>query len=317
MGIFHALLCCCTLVGLQGTSTTGAQLIEPMPMVALLPILKEIGCEPTLDSYGGLSKLTKGTLSVDTSTWTMGTGKANEEVVGINLYRRYSTHRTLDGSLVYDWMYSRGGRESNLLLVQQLDRSVWADKTIMLGQGLTKARLAYELDHLWVALASVEKELLGPGWRALDPSAFWTLPPPTDLTAKVFHLSNHDIAYLIRSWGWTYKGGYGSTGATVQTPAVIDGVTYWFCRPHPGYPVWDHLMVTTSFAMPETDNLQGWMDKVNAKLKGAKVDGYPGGAEMLIVLDLDLAPGMTLAHLKASIERYAKQAAPFVRGKLP
>ncbi len=131
---------------------------------------------------------------------------------------------------------------------------------------------------------------------------------------KVFHLSNHDIAYLIRAWKWTYKGSYGGTGPTMTIPAVIGGVTYWFCRPHPGYPVWDHLAVYTEFAIPKTDDLQGWIDKMNAKLKGPKIDGYPGGPNMLIALDLDLSPGMTLAKLKTSIERFAKQAAPFVRG---
>ncbi len=225
-------------------------------------------------------------------------------LLSMNFRFVYQGDRTVSARYLQSWLGSRSDFQSlPVSAAAGLSGRISLWTSISLTEPRTPQTLKTMIDDYGYALSDLQREV---------PPAKDGKVTKLDEDQTVDCLDPGDVAFLVDYWGWTYRGSFGSSGPTIPVPAEVNGTMIVIDRPHPGYLIRDHLVLSARQAVAK--NVDGAALVAGLKKKfpniQVEIDAY---GNLDCRKELDLSGGMKLSKLKSEIKDFANKVGPYVK----
>jgi hypothetical protein len=183
--------------------------------------------------------------------------------------------------------------------------------------GTVLIRMRFDVDEFLTA-KSIQEQILTFDSYAAGAVEEMPLSGPTtaefilDENQRIDALDDYDMRFLIKHWGWAYKGGFGGSSPTWMVPSTIKGLMVVIAPAHPGKLIRNQLFVGASFEARAGIDAESHAKTIRAKLKGWEVSVF-SETRLGVSLTIDMAGGISLRTVKNRLEDFANKVSPFAK----
>jgi len=227
-----------------------------------------------------------------------------DAVQQMNLRLTYQADKLVSARFLQSWLGSRSEFNSEpVSAAVGLDGRISLWKQISVLEPRTPQKLKGLIDDFAYAVSELQSEA---------PAAKGGKEIKLDESQSVDCLDPGDVAFLVEHWNWTYRGGFGFSGPTIPVPAEVDGTMIVIDRPHPGYLIRSHLVLSAGQAVAKDVDGAALVARLKKKFPTIQIeiDAY---GNLDCRKELDLSGGMKLSKLRSEIKDFANKVGPYVK----
>lgn len=112
---------------------------------------------------------------------------------------------------------------------------------------------------------------------------------------------------VTRSWGWTWKQGWGGSGPTWAFPNTVDGALVWLGGVTDPQLAGRAVQISTAISIPKTTNPQFWVEKTQESVDWAGISASSND-RVNFYAPIDLRKGVSLGDLRRRIQEFRRKA---------